>query len=107
MQEVVDQINKRTLSELTRTKHIGKARANSILQFREAFGPLPNFEALLSVKGIGRSFLHMLEESSGQLLEPDNKQGQKGVDVLAQLLTEEEKKVIYLYYFYLNKKYTV
>lgn len=92
LQHVVDQINNRTLDELTKTKHIGKSRASNILQFKEDFGPLPDFETLLSIKGIGKSFLHVLEELSGQLPEPDNRQ--KGVDVLAQLLTEDEKEVI-------------
>ena len=46
-------INKASLEELTRLKHIGPKKAERIVKYREENGPFERIEDIVRVKGIG------------------------------------------------------
>ncbi len=61
-EKIIPTVNTITKEELVRLPGVGNALAQRILDFRAQNGPLNNFEALLSVSGIGRKKLEVIQQ---------------------------------------------
>lgn len=57
-------INTATAQELTTLPGIGQAKAEAIIQYREANGPFKSVEQLTEVKGIGDKILEKLKDEA-------------------------------------------
>lgn len=91
-EEILRELNNRSLEELSNTKGIGKSKAAALLQYRDNFGPLKSVEELFQVKGFGLAFFKRLE-GAGELASVTKKTS-KGLETIWELLMHNTKEVI-------------
>ena len=53
LQEILKELNNRSLEELSNTKGIGKSKAASLVQYRDNFGPFQSIEDLFQISTTG------------------------------------------------------
>jgi len=91
-EEILRELNSRSLEELTNTKGIGKSKAVSLVEYRDNFGTFKNIEELFHVKGFGIAFFRKLEET-GKLASVKKKTS-KGLEKIQELLVDNKREVI-------------
>lgn len=105
LQEILRELNSRSLEELSNTKDIGKSKAASLVEYRDNFGTFKNIEELFHVKGFGVAFFKKLEET-GKLASVKKKTS-KGLEKVQELLVDNNREVLCLVlkitYFILQK----
>lgn len=94
LQEILRELNSRSLEELTNTKGIGKSKAASLVEYRDNFGTFKNIEELFHVKGFGIAFFRKLEEA-GKLASVKKKTS-KGLEKIQELLVDNKREVLCL-----------
>lgn len=91
LQEILRELNNRSLEELSNTKGIGKSKAISLVQYRDNFGPFQSIEDLFLIKGFGSAFFNNLQEA-GELAAVKKKTS-KGLETIRELLIRNKKEV--------------
>lgn len=91
-QEILNQLNSRSLEELSNTKGIGKVKAVSIIEYRNNFGPFQSVEDLFQMKGFGAAFFKNLEDAGG--LAAVKRKTSKGLETIWEQLAQNKKDVI-------------
>ena len=91
LQEILKELNNRSLEELSNTKGIGKSKATSLVQYRDNFGPFQSIEDLFLIKGFGSAFFNNLQEA-GELAAVKKKTS-KGLETIRELLIRNKKEV--------------
>lgn len=91
MQEILVELNSRSLEELSNTKGIGKSKAAFLVEYRDNLGPFKIVEELFQVKGFGKAFFQRLEETGE--LEAVQKKTSKGFETIQELLVRNKKEV--------------
>ena len=91
LQEILKELNNRSLEELSNTKNIGKSKATSLVQYRDNFGPFQSVEDLFQIKGFGSAFFDNLQEA-GELAAVKKKTS-KGLESIWELLIRNKKEV--------------
>lgn len=91
LQEILKELNNRSLEELSNTKGIGKSKATSLVQYRDNFGPFQSIEDLFLIKGFGSAFFNNLQKA-GELAAVKKKTS-KGLETIRELLIRNKKEV--------------
>lgn len=91
-QDILKELNNRSLEELSNTKGIGKSKAASLVQYRDNFGPFQSIEDLFQIKGFGSAFFDNLQEAGD--LAVVKKKTSKGLESIWELLIRNKKEVI-------------
>lgn len=91
LQEILKELNNRSLEELSNTKGIGKSKAASLVQYRDNFGPFQSIEDLFQIKGFGSAFFDNLQEAGD--LAVVKKKTSKGLESIWELLIRNKKEV--------------
>ena len=91
LQEILNELNNRTLEELSNTKGIGKVKAISIMEYRANFGQFQSVEDLFQLKGFGEAFFKNLQEA-GEIAAVKRKTS-KGLETIWDLLAQNKKEV--------------
>ena len=91
LQEILKELNNRSLEELSNTKGIGKSKATSLVQYRDNFGPFQSIEDLFQIKGFGSAFFDNLQEAGD--LAAVKKKTSKGLESIWELLIRNKKEV--------------
>ncbi|PFX17780.1 transcription elongation factor, mitochondrial-like [Stylophora pistillata] len=91
-QEILNQLNSRSLEELSNTKGIGKVKAVSIIEYRNNFGPFQSVEDLFQMKGFGAAFFKNLEDAGS--LAAVKRKTSKGLETIWEQLAQNKKDVI-------------
>lgn len=76
---------------MTNTKHIGKNKAEALVNYRDENGPLTSLLELKDIKGFGKGFFNWLEESGE--LPATTKKFSRQHEVLNAVVAEEQKNV--------------
>ena len=91
LQEILKELNNRSLEELSNTKGIGKSKATSLVQYRDNFGPFQSIEDLFQIKGFGSAFFDNLQEAGD--LAAVKKKTSRGLESIWELLIRNKKEV--------------
>jgi len=89
-QNILKDLNKRTLEQLTNTKYIGKNKAEALVKYRQEHGPLRDLAQLRHIKGYGKAFFTWLEQNGE--IPPTTKKFSRQHEILSLLISDEQKK---------------